>query len=64
MGEKPLVEAHRQLADAEHSLERELLDEAEDSTDPDHVRRQARAISTRADVHDQVAERMAHRPEE
>jgi hypothetical protein len=61
MGKDPLADAHRQLADAEHSLERELLDEADASAVPERVRQRARSISEDACLHDEVADRIDDR---
>lgn len=61
MSEKPLAEAHRRIADAEHSLEQGMLERADRTPDPEHTRRRARSISENARVHDRAADRIDER---
>ena len=56
MGEKSLADAHRRIADAEHALERKMLELADAMPDPQHMRRRARSISENARVHDAAAD--------
>jgi hypothetical protein len=60
---KPLAHAHRALADAEHSIEEKLLDEADVLPDPEQVRRRARSLSENARGHDRAADRIDERGE-
>jgi hypothetical protein len=56
-----LAEAHRRLAEAERSLERRMLEQAEALRDPENMRQRARAISRNARKHEEMADRIERR---
>jgi len=61
MGDNWLADAHRRIADAEHAVERRMLDQAEAVPDPEHMRRRAHAISEKAREHEDTADRIEQR---
>ncbi|MGY1595181.1 hypothetical protein ACI79D_24670 [Geodermatophilus sp. SYSU D00708] len=64
MGDNWLADAHRRIADAEHAVERKMLDHAEAVPDPENMRDRAHAISDNAREHDQTADRVEQRAEQ
>ncbi len=61
MGDNWLADAHRRIADAEHAVERKMLDQSEAVPDPEHMRRRARAVSENAREHEKGADRIEQR---
>jgi anti-anti-sigma regulatory factor len=56
VSEKPLAQAHRRIADAEHTVERHMIEQAQRTRDPDETRRRAVGISRSAERHRKVAD--------
>ncbi|WP_448625198.1 hypothetical protein [Geodermatophilus sp. URMC 64] len=63
MSEKSLANAHRRIADAEHRVERMMLDQADDVSDPADMRQRAHEISANARDHEKSAKRIERRAE-
>ncbi|WP_138759338.1 hypothetical protein [Modestobacter altitudinis] len=59
MSKKRLAEAHRQIGEAEHALEQQMLRQADTLPDPEHMRERARRISESADRHLAQAKRLS-----
>ena len=58
VSKKRLADAHRRLGEAEHTVERHLLDQATNVPDPEYTRERAYRISKRGDRHLLEAQRL------
>jgi hypothetical protein len=58
VSKKRLAETHRQLGEAEHAVERRMLDQADNVPDPEHMRERAHRISESGDRHLAAARRL------
>jgi hypothetical protein len=58
VSKKRLAEAHRRLGEAEHDVERRMLDQADHVPDPEHMRERAHRISEVGERHLAAARRL------
>jgi hypothetical protein len=59
VSKKRLGDAHRQIGEAEHGLEQQMLRQADTVPDPEYMRERARRISKRGDRHLADARRLS-----
>ena len=59
VSKKRLGDTHRQIGEAEHDLEQQMLRQADAVPDPEYMRERARRISKRGDRHLAEARRLS-----
>ena len=59
VSKKTLGDTHRQIGEAEHGLEQQMLRQADAVPDPEYMRERARRISKRGDRHLAEARRLS-----